>query len=576
MTRPQSPCNLLECQSVTAKWLAAGRGSLPALLLALAAVAVSVPTITLFAPITDEGAVLTGAARLIHGGSFFRDVDAYPLPGAWYLLAGVMRLFGESVVVARTFEVAIFALAVVLAYLAARRVMSGPAAISLGIALLAAKYWAWPMWTMYFYSDVAIVLSLGGMLALVHFLEGGSGRAAMAAGVLFGLAAFCKQTVGLYPGAAVACFLAVRAAVGRKAGGGGDGASPAGRACWLYMIGLAAALLAPLAAFAGQGLGDEYLFNALLRPLVGYAPLSGLPYTPMLRVWELGTMPGMEALAYEPAMAWNVLCHHALRTGVWPPAAGLVVEALARIAYLAMPLAFVGVGLLLLAAWRRHTWAAGNMTAFGWWLAAGATVLSVFPRASYAHLMNLAPVWLPVAFLAGHLAAGRLARLRAALGVAMAAGALALLAGGIWQVTAVSAYAQRVVDLPRVGRLRVDPLDDRMWLIIRYVQSHTAPGEPIFVYGQEAYYYFVCDRYSPWRFAQVYPGMTGRGEGGEVAAALERRRVRYVIRGNVGPALGLPAVRSYAPVLDDYIASHYRELAPPLGGNGLAAMQRID
>ena len=41
-------------------------------------------------PFQDEGATLTAAARILRGEVFYRDIDAYPFPGAAYLAAGAM------------------------------------------------------------------------------------------------------------------------------------------------------------------------------------------------------------------------------------------------------------------------------------------------------------------------------------------------------------------------------------------------------------------------------------------------------------------------------------------------------
>ena len=39
---------------------------------------------------------------------FYRDIDAYPFPGAHYLLAAVMAAFGEHLGVARALATAVF------------------------------------------------------------------------------------------------------------------------------------------------------------------------------------------------------------------------------------------------------------------------------------------------------------------------------------------------------------------------------------------------------------------------------------------------------------------------------------
>jgi hypothetical protein len=46
-------------------------------------------------PNPDEGASLTAAAKILRGGVFYREIDAYPFPGSYYLLALAMSIFGE-------------------------------------------------------------------------------------------------------------------------------------------------------------------------------------------------------------------------------------------------------------------------------------------------------------------------------------------------------------------------------------------------------------------------------------------------------------------------------------------------
>ena len=80
---------------------------------------------------------------------------------------------------------------------------------------------------------------------------------------------------------------------------------------------------------------------------------------------------------------------------------------------------------------------------------------------------------------------------------------------------------------------------------VEYIEAHA--GEPFFVYGHEAYYYFLTGRYFPdWPFAQLYPGQTGADAGLELAAAVDRVSPARVIRGVVEWP-GLPSIAGYAP-----------------------------
>jgi hypothetical protein len=96
--------------------------------------------------------------------------------------------------------------------------------------------------------------------------------------------------------------------------------------------------------------------------------------------------------------------------------------------------------------------------------------------------------------------------------------------------------------------LRVSPEHAYAESVVRYVSDEVEPGESIFVFVHEAYYYFLTDRYSPWPFAQLYPGMTGDDGGRALAALLEREPPQLVVRGLVRTP-GLPLLHDYAPVV---------------------------
>ena len=64
-----------------------GRSLRFAVALGLVAAALSWWFATHTRPMSDEGAVLTAAAKLLRGGVFYRDVDAYWFPGSAYLAA---------------------------------------------------------------------------------------------------------------------------------------------------------------------------------------------------------------------------------------------------------------------------------------------------------------------------------------------------------------------------------------------------------------------------------------------------------------------------------------------------------
>lgn len=82
----------------------------------------------------DEGVALQGAARILHGEVLYRDFFSFMTPGSYFWMALLFKLFGTSMIVARTMVIVYGALYSSLTYLLARRI-SGRWA-SLGAAYL--------------------------------------------------------------------------------------------------------------------------------------------------------------------------------------------------------------------------------------------------------------------------------------------------------------------------------------------------------------------------------------------------------------------------------------------------------
>jgi len=579
---------------------ATGRRSalLPALLLGVGALAISLPLTRLWSPTDDEGAMLTGAVKLLHGGIFYRDVAAYPTPGAWYLLAGVMRVGGETLAAARLLTAACFTATVVLCYLLARRVMGPRPALGYGVALLGLKCWAWPAWSAYLYCDVAFPLGVAGALAFVAGWQGGSRRALALGGLFFAAAAWCKQTVGVYPAAGAVVALAAAWIAARRRGDKQAVWAHRGNLLALAGGGLAGAL-APALYFTARGLGPEMLAATVIRPFSGYLPLSGVPYAEMLKWWHFGQSPAQVIACYLPAI-WSL--GYGAHAG---PAARAAAEAGARLLYLVAAGGF-GVGAV---AWAWGRWRgasadsplpdltprpplrqhrggegkrrgqspAGSHThdTTGWGgretvplpalVVLAGLFASAFPRADYYHLIDVAPAWL----LAGCMGAVALACLRPGSRRALAwAGGLLTLAwaiGGLVLMTGLWARCDRWEALPRCGVLRIPWYQIEARDVADYVNSHTRRQTPLFLLGQEAYCYFLADRYSPWPYPQVYPGMTGEEGGEALVAMLRSERVPYIIQGRLKRD-DLPPLGAYAPALLAYVQRNYHEIAIPRQG----------
>src|SRR5688572_17262355 len=149
----------------------------------------------------DEGFVLHVAERVLQGQVPYRDFFTQLTPGAFVALAAVFSITGPSVMVGRWITLLLGLTITLLLYWGARRLVSRPTA---ALAALAFPIWGIGQgWFYPNYSWFALAPCIGALCAYLHASKLGfesrpSVRWLLASGVCCGLAAFCKQNMGLY------------------------------------------------------------------------------------------------------------------------------------------------------------------------------------------------------------------------------------------------------------------------------------------------------------------------------------------------------------------------------------------
>jgi hypothetical protein len=520
-------------------------------LLAVLSLLVSAAFVPYRVPPSDEGALLTQASRILQGAVFYRDLDAYPFPLAPYLLAGAMGVFGEHLAVSRWLAAVVFSAVVLGVYSIAVQLVAWRRAALVSLGLLSFKFLAWPGLTAFSYWDLSFAFACFAVaLALVPITAPGvPDRSRLAlAGACTGLALLAKQSVGIYLAGAVGLLLLLP---GPLLGGHGSGRW---RGLGAFGAGLMALVLPVLGYFALHGVLGSMLYSGLVRPFVGYLPTSGISPLVPLAWWEIGALAGPVAFPYMPEPLWRLLQFQRLPGPSLYPVYWLAVELFVRLLYSSLAVAGVAVGVHWLRG-RRSGKRDPVLMAFAG--LAAAVVLSAFPRADYPHVISVYPL---VGLLLLVFWERSLGRSRLLPGPRMAAWieatALVVVLTGVGALTARShSYFTHPLELERASLL-IDPTHDYVESVVRFIDDEVAEGEPIFVFGHEAQYYFLTDRYHPWRFVQLYPGQTGDDGGSELVETLEEMPPRVIIRGTRGIP-GVPALESDAPVLDRWVKAHY-------------------
>ena len=539
----------------------------------------------------DEGFVLHVAERVLQGQVPYRDFFTQLTPGAFLALAAVFSLTGPSVIVGRWVTVVIGLLITALLYLGGRRILSREAA-----ALAALAFPVWGIGQGWFYPNYSWFALAACMLALECTLRALSSwdrrRTALlwaaGAGLSCGVAAFCKQNMGLY----TLVWLT----------GGVLVAAPGpwrGRLFPALAMGLAS-LPVPLALviwLARHGALADFYRDAVWIPMAVFPREMAAPYPPFWPPWPLPQDPpgqGLWAfrlicllppllygLAFaklavqrlsrrrEPLPAASLRPGPAPRSGAHPGA-----RAGAEVVWLAFALAIWGTafpradfdhvqvalgpafvlgaavlesfgrGIVRLRIWR--LWGAPDVAAFtvkprlGWeW---GERLRLVLWRVDGVCCRRGLPQALACAILGAFLLSGL-------------AHARALHMGPTWTLRTLSGIA------PRGAGILLDHDDAaELRLLVQEVRRLSAPGESIASLPWNAGLYFLAERRNATRYDLFIPASVLPEDIPEIAASLDQARliVYWTARDSF---INNTSLDDRTPELHQYIMSRYRAVA---------------
>ena len=313
-------------------------------------------------------------------------------------------------------------------------------------------------------------------------------------------------------------------------------------------------LLVPFAAFfAAHGVLGEMAYGGFVRPLTGYLPASGISLAPMLAWWNLGEFEtGEGAAVYLPLRYAHLLREGRLAGPEWYSTYWIVLEIFTRALYASLPIAFLWTFARWVRSARGRDATHRDSLVFRLAVLSFAVVLSAFPRADFFHIVSVYPLvaWLLFALLQPRTGVRRRISLWAETG------AVASLLGATLYLAAV--YDSGLTYRMKLERadVYVSPNDSWVKPVVETVSESVPAHEQIFVYGNEAQFYFLTGRFFPWPFCQLYQGQEGGDGGAALAALLSRLRPAVVLAGLMDWP-GVPTIDSYAPQLSEFIESHY-------------------
>jgi hypothetical protein len=535
---------------------------------ALALVAFAIPLCRRSIVLADEGYILLQAWDMLNGKVLYRDMDAFVTPGMWVVLAGTFKLLGPSVIASRVPVL----LALLGMYAASYRItarVAGPRSGLAVLAMLAAfTVWAFPGWTFAFYSPFSVTFALIALERLLSWRESRKVRDLLLCGALAGMAIVFKQNYGVFAliGLAIG-VLAVRAEQGESG------------AVWLrasfrdgvaMAVGMAAVGLPIVAWLALEGALPAAWHSLVVHPFefsgrhdIAYLPLAAIAWPDLMKSAE-------EMLTYAAQPVYRV-----------PPAAGWLYE-IGFIERMHVPLYWAPPVILALGAALSYrpdedrVVDAGLLSVIA---VAGMVFLGVFPRADFNHLTNVyQPIIVAGAVLAHRLLARRAQPPPLAVRIAGGAGAFVLalyVAVAAYWYFGLIQHLDTPIGAARAGVLvrqeQARRIDYQVWTI----QAETEPGEALLTVPDLSMLNFLADRPMPSAYYNLYEHHIAHDAGAAVVAGAEQNAGRLAITRFNDFFSDRRGLREYAPVLVDYLSSHY-DMSYKVGREDFIHLERRD
>jgi hypothetical protein len=466
----------------------------------------------------DEGLLVDPAERVYRGEMLHRDMKPYWNPGGFWLGAALFHVGGVNVATLRISLALFGAVAAVGVWRIARDHCGRVLAILAGLATSLVCLPIWWMASPHWYSTFTAIAAAVAFRSC--FGDRPTPLALVATGVLCGVTFVMLQPVGAFLSAAVGVALVWdRAWVASRAAVLKDAA--------LLAIGALVPVAAMYGYFAAHGLLGAMLYDTILYNLYQYGPSYSVSYG------GVGLAPLQDLL---PRITRLVLM-------ILPPASYLLALAVVGSRYVRrtarlddrrlLALVAVGVGLLT----------------------------SNYYHLDLIHLAFAAPPAFAVAaalFARGSAIRG--GRLLAHAG-ALALSAVVVIAG-IGSLREQRLFCDAEISTPR-GKIATSAIFvDQFQALFAFFGERVARGEQFYVYPYGPGYNFLIGQPNPTPMGSVFPnvpGLTTDAQFESVAAALEKKQVRYVMMSGI--LFGYDWLERYDTPLERYIRSHYRLVA---------------
>lgn len=498
--------------------------------------------------LSDEGYLLMQALDMAHGKVLYRDMDSFVAPGAWFVLAALFRMVEPSVIATRMVALVAYLGMVWTCFRIADRLAGRRSACATAVALGVFTVWAFPAWTVSFYSPYAVLCALVALERVLAWQATDRGRDLVWAGVSLGLAIVFKQNYGVFAlaGCAVAVLLSL---LGR---GGIGGVLPA---ALRLGSGAIVSIIPSVGYFLYHSAAADAFDALVMHPFRGFLVAHRIPYLGLSEIFDPQLSAGVGRFTYG--------AYPMVKTGLhlrWTEGSIRFVEQLHVVMYWVPVLVFALAGALVVRSLARRSLDVGLASVLS---VAGLVFLGVFPRADFNHLVN---VYQPVVLL-GVVVVQRVILLSERWSWRSCSATLACLLLAPYAFVAASWYVSLLDTLrtplasPRGGVL-IDQWEAAMIdFEVETIRALTRSDEPVLTVPGLAMLNFLAERSMPSRYYNLYAVHIAHDGGAGVVAEAERSGGRLAVVDYNNFFSDPVGLSEYAPVLAGYLR---RSFAPVL------------
>jgi len=486
------------------------------------------PAVPVLFELGDEGTIIDGGVRVAEGQVPFRDFFDLIGPGSFYWLAIFFKLLGTTWFATRVaWFLVFFSTNLILVHLAR----------SLGLGLEAVILFVTTSFPLAYTSSHHVDSNFLAILSFALFLRWIRTRhlsLIFLVGATVGLTACFMQHKGAL---LLLSFIAIMAISHRREPHFARSAMALAGGCVLVLASV-------VALYWSAGAIPDLIYTNIVWPATNYSSINHVPYGYGLKVYFWRPWYNALKAAFSPAPAVVVI--------------GILTVPFLVVVALPFLLAFV-------AAVRRRR--AFTHSTLPYWIAGFALWLSEAHRTDYVHLALGSPVLLLLGFYFAEGSQGRMAR--------NCRQAVAVCAVFLAAVNLLLTLSARIRLNTRRGPVYVSAPD----AVLDFLDSHTAPGDPVFLYPHLSVYYFLSATTNPTRYGALTYRMNTDAQFQEVTKSLDTARPRYAVwdqdfyatvARKVYPTYHDPPENTQ--VIERYLSEHYRVLGT--ARRGVAFLER--